>query len=60
MAIQKPTMQPIDWEPLMAALEANLSEIQQESQRIQEEIDKLIDTNEEIEKEIQRIFQNPS
>jgi hypothetical protein len=56
MAIQKPTMKPIDWEPQLAALDATLKEIQLEAERIGNRIQEVQKENEEIDRELEEIF----
>jgi septal ring factor EnvC (AmiA/AmiB activator) len=56
MAVPKPTMKPIEWEPQLAALESSLKEIQQEAERISKRIKEVQKENEEIDREIEEIF----
>ena len=56
MAIQKPTMKAIDWEPQLAALDASLKEIQKEAERIGNRIKEVQKENEAIDREIEEIF----
>jgi peptidoglycan hydrolase CwlO-like protein len=56
MAIQKPTMKPMEWEPQLAALDATLKEIQQEAERISKRIKEVQAENEAIDREIEEIF----
>jgi predicted nucleic acid-binding Zn-ribbon protein len=56
MAVPKPTMKAIDWEPQLAALDATLKEIQQEAERISKRIQEVQKENEAIDQEIEEIL----
>jgi septal ring factor EnvC (AmiA/AmiB activator) len=56
MAVPKPTMQAIDWEPQLAALDATLKEVQQEAERIGNRIKEVQKENEAIDRELEEIF----
>ena len=60
MAVPKPTMKAIEWEPQLATLDKTLNELQQEVERIGKRIQEVQEENAAIDREIEEIYtRNP-